>query len=420
VFARFVAKSPFSVMPRATLEHLFADSFLDQLFAEHAHVQYHQKLAFSAVTALLSQVVLRYRPALRAAYQRQGGAAATLKSVYLKLQQVEPAVCAALVAQTAARAQPVLDGWPQARRPDPIAGLRLRILDGNHLGGTQHRLQALRGEGAAALPGLSVVLRDDRTGLLQRLACCEDAYTNERALAEELRGWVEADDLIVADRTYCWCEFLRGLAQRGAYCVIRHHRKVALTAVTAPRYGGRTPTGEVYEQAVEIGPPGPRLRLRCVVVQLYTPTQEGDTQIRLLRNVPPDRASAVVLAEVYRRRWSIERSFQELTEQLRCEVNTLGYPKAALFGFSLAVAAYNLLVVLKGALAAAHGQAKVEEELSTHALAQEIRQDSAGLGIALPEAFWQRFARRSGAALADWLEARARGLRWQASQKRQF
>ena len=56
VFERFVEQSPFSVMTRATLEHLFADSFLDQVFHENAEAQYEKALAFSTVATLLTQV----------------------------------------------------------------------------------------------------------------------------------------------------------------------------------------------------------------------------------------------------------------------------------------------------------------------------------------------------------------------------
>jgi len=417
VFERFCQQSPFSVMTRASLEYLFADSFLDELFDQYAQVQYHKHLAFSTVTTLLSQVVLRYRPSVRSAYDRTEGIPTTLKSVYEKLQRVEPAVCQELVRQSAARAEQILACWPTAARPDPVAGLRLRILDGNYLAGTQHRLKPLRGDGAAALPGMSVVLRDDRTGLLPRLACREDAYTNERALCEELLAWVQPDDLIVADRNFCFFDWLAGLIDRRASFVIRHHEQVSLTEVTELRYVGRSETAEVYEQEVELGPPGRRLRLRCVVLQLFKPTQEGDSAIRLLSNVLVDKAEAILLSDIYLRRWTIEHSFQELTEQLRCEVDTLGYPKAALFGFSLAVCAYNLLAILKGALAAVHGQAKVEQELSTYAMAQEVSQDSSGLAIALPPTFWQRFAAMNAGELAGWLKALAGRLRWQGYRK---
>ena len=40
--------------------------------------------------------------------------------------------------------------------------------------------------------------------------------------------------------------------------------------------------------------------------------------------------------------------FQQLEAHLHSEVNTLGYPAAALFAFCVALVAYNVLAVVKG------------------------------------------------------------------------
>jgi len=50
------------------------------------------------------------------------------------------------------------------------------------------------------------------------------------------------------------------------------------------------------------------------------------------RNLPKD-VTAVECAELYRKRWSIETLFYEVTQTLQCEIKTLGYPSAALFAF---------------------------------------------------------------------------------------
>ena len=47
---------------------------------------------------------------------------------------------------------------------------------------------------------------------------------------------------------------------------------------------------------------------------------------------------------------------------LRCELNTLGYPKAALFAFCVAVCSYNLLATIKGALRGVHGEEKMKDQ----------------------------------------------------------
>jgi hypothetical protein len=88
---------------------------------------------------------------------------------------------------------------------------------------------------------------------------------------------------------------------------------------------------------------------------------------------------------------------------LKCEVNTLGYPKAALFGFSVAVVAYNVLAVLKAALRAVYGEDKVEKEVSSYYMALEWSLVYAGMMIALPAPVWQVFAHMSAAELASQL-----------------
>jgi hypothetical protein len=101
-----------------------------------------------------------------------------------------------------------------------------------------------------------------------------------------------------------------------------------------------------------------------------------------------------------------------LTDVLRCEINTLAYPKAALFGFCLAVVAYNLLGVVYGALAAHAGQEVVEEERSAERVAEEIETVAAGMAIALPWETWSWFRHCSVAAMADWLAQTAGQIGW--------
>ncbi len=113
----------------------------------------------------------------------------------------------------------------------------------------------------------------------------------------------------------------------------------------------------------------------------------------------------------------IDTAFQELTDNLRCEINTLGYPKAALFGFTLAVAAYNLVVLIEHALASACGRERVETGLSSYHLATEVGTISEGLAIAVGDETWQRFARMSSAQFAEWLGSVARRVDFKRYRK---
>jgi IS4 transposase len=67
----------------------------------------------------------------------------------------------------------------------------------------------------------------------------------------------------------------------------------------------------------------------------FTATRDGDQEIHVLTNLP-SKVSAVRVADLYRQSWTLEQAFNELTTHLRCELNTLVYPKAALFAFWVA------------------------------------------------------------------------------------
>ncbi len=166
---------------------------------------------------------------------------------------------------------------------------------------------------------------------------------------------------------------------------------------------GRIETGVVYEQDVQVEDETGRLfALRRIELQLDTPTEDGDTVIRLLTNVPKRRLSGKAVARLYRKRWSIEGMFQRLESVLQSELKTLGQPKAALLAFGTAVVAYNVLSVLQTAVEAAHPQAQQEGlELSSYFVAIEARAAYEGMLIAVPEQVWVEYEAASPTALAQ-------------------
>ena len=107
VFARFVEKSPLSVMVRGTLERVLGADQLDAWFARTAHKQYTRTVVFSTVYDILSQVVFRIKPSVRAAYRdHEDKVGASLISLYNKLHGVETHTSAALVRSSAAALAP--------------------------------------------------------------------------------------------------------------------------------------------------------------------------------------------------------------------------------------------------------------------------------------------------------------------------
>jgi IS4 transposase len=412
VFERFTQNAPLSVMAQGIMENALNPQILDQLFEDVAEKQFTHKLLFSTIVDLMSVVVCRIRPSIHAAFQaRAETVGATIDAVYDKLDGTETAVSAALVQTVAARLTPVIDAMGGGRA-DWLPGYRARILDGNHLPGSEHRLKELRTIRAGALPGQALVVLDPRLMLATEVVLCEDGHAQERSLLDRILALVAAKDLWIADRNFCTTDFLFGIARRGGFFVIRQHASTLHWEFVGKRRAcGRVDTGQVYEQTIRAAnDAGEILILRRVTVLLDQPTRDGDVELHLLTNVPAQDARARVIADLYRRRWTIETAFQELEATLNSEINALGYPKAALFAFCVALVAYNVLSTLKAALRSVHGEAVVAEEVSGYYVADEIRMTHRGMMIAIPEDEWAVFHDLTALALAEVLVRLARSV----------
>lgn len=408
-FEPFVKDAPFCVMTRAALESLFSRERLDDLFRTTAQKQYTRELLFSQLVELMTTVVLQQQPSVLAAYRKGiGSITVSDQSVYNKLDGMEPGVSAALVSDSAARIAPVIDEL-KARQPSWLPGYRVRILDGNHLSATERRLVPLREAWDSPLPGKVLAVLDQQTGLATDVLLTPDGHAQERSLLDDVLAVVAARDLWIADRNFCTLKFLFRIHKARAAFVIRQHGQVEGRLVGKRRHVGRTDTGAVYEQNIKLSHEGRVQKFRRVTVVLDKPTRDGDTEIHLLTNLSRKKATALVVAELYRRRWTIEGLFLEMAETLNAEPQTLAYPKAALFAFCLALLASNATALLKAAIRAEHGQAAVEE-LSVYYAALDIQQVHRGMMIALPAPQWERFRDRSPAELAAALRQMARAI----------
>ncbi|MDY3555438.1 transposase [Gemmata sp. JC717] len=364
-FDRLVNGSPISVMARAAVEHALCASALDELFDRTAERGYSKERLFSTTVDLMSAVVCGKALHVQSAFQQlRDRVPVTLKSVYAKLQRVETGVSAELVRHVARRCEDLITALGGAVAP-LLPGHRVRILDGNHLAATQKRLRVTRGHSAGPLPGQALAVLDPARMLVTEVILCEDGHTQERALIDQVLPLVRAGDVWIKDRNFCTVDFLRGIHDRRAHFVTRRHGHA--TVVPQDDFGPEveTGTGWVSEQKVWVRRGDePVLEARLVRVRLKEPTGDGDPHVELLTNLPAETAGAAAVANVYRKRWTVEGAFHELTVALKCEVNTLGYPKAALFGFCVAVAAYNVLAVVRAAMRVTHGEQKVRDEVS--------------------------------------------------------
>ncbi len=410
VLERFEKQAPASVMTKLVLEQAVPAEWVDKVFDDYRQRQYSRELLFSTVVELMSLVSLGLRPSLHAAARKMEGLSVSLAAVYDKISRTEPELLRALISGSAERLEPTIKTLGHS---SILPGWQLRVVDGNHLPSTEKRLGPLRTERGAARPGFSVVAYDPDLDLVVDLEPCEDAYASERVSFLPLLARASAGQLWMGDRLYCTLPVLQACENTGASFIVRQpgtHPRVIQESDW--QESGAVDSGTVREQIIEVK--GGR-RWRRVELSLQTANDSGDLVMWFWSNLP-DTISARQIADLYRRRWSIEGMFQRLEAVLESEIKSLGSPKAALLGFASAVLAYNVLSVLKRSVDQAHRETQPEGwEASMFHLAVHVRSGYEGMQIALPAEYFP--LEKTSQGLAERLLALARLIKPKAVAK---
>jgi hypothetical protein len=317
----------------------------------------------------------------------------SVSAVYEKLNGIEPATAAGLVRYASGEAAAIIEQIGGAP-PSPLPGLRLKLLDGNCIEKSHHRIKETRTVAAGPLPGKSLVVYDPLLRLPIDVFPCEDGHAQERSLLKFVLPTIEKNDVTIADRNFCVVEFTCGIDGRDGFFIIREHGNYPWTPLGKEKYVGKSSGCRVYEQPVAVtGEDGRQRRFRRVRIRLKNPTRDGDFDLCIVSNLPKSKADAKMIAGLYRGRWQIETAFQYLKEWFESEINSLGYPRAALFGFCVALVAYAVLSIIKAALAAVYGFEKIENEVSGYYVADDISGTWRGMMIAIPDEQWVVFRR---------------------------
>jgi len=418
VFNQFVKKSPISVMARGMMERVLDPQQLDSWFETTADQQYTRELLFSTVFDMMSQVVRGSHPSVHAAYQANKeniGVSGT--SVYNKLNGIEPNIAAGLVNYAAEQVEPIIKALG-GTVPSPLPGLRVLLLDGNCIEKTEHRIKELRSIAAGPLPGKSLVVYDPVLRLPVEVFPCEDGHAQERSLLKKVLLSIKPDDAWIADRNFCTVEFTCGIDSQGAFFAIREHKNYPFKILEKQKYIGKVETGKVYEQLISVmDKSGQEHTYRRIRVALKKKTRNGDTDIYIISNLSKSVANAKKIAEIYRGRWTIETAFQYLEDHYNSEINTLGYPRAALFAFCVALVSYIIVSVTKSALGSVWGANVIDKKVSGYYIADEISATYRGMMIAIDDAHWIVFRHMPVTKLSKLLKELAGNVRLSAFQK---
>ncbi|MCL2711293.1 MAG: IS4 family transposase [Planctomycetaceae bacterium] len=389
---KFAQKAPAAVLVRTVLQRDLNPERMDTLFHNTAEEQYERTLLFSTVMMLMTEVILKSAPSFhRACLLPKEDIPVSISALYNKVNGLETGISRELVRDSFKNLAPVV-AQLKATHPPLLPGFRTFMLDGNHFAATERRLKELRTQTAAPLPGHALALYDQEYGMVCDVIPCEDGHAQERTLLGPILDQIRSKDCIIGDRNFCVLSFMSGIVKRGGSFVIRHHGQLKCwKTVTQQKSVGSTETGDVYEQhvVVEQKKTGIVLKLRRITVKLKSKTRDGDSEIHILTNLTWREATAIKVSELYRKRWQIEGLFQDLTQSLQCEIDTLAYPRAAVFAFCLAVKAYNAVSLVRAALRSEWGEEQVQE-LSWYHLCSETATVWGGMVIAVESREWGR------------------------------
>ena len=418
IFEKFVDKSPISVMARGMIERVLNPKQMDQWFNETTEQQYTRELMFSTVFDLMSQVVCGSHKSVHAAYQASTqDIGVSITSLYNKVNGIETNTSAELVRYAAQQVEPIIKKLGGTMR-SPLPGLRIKLLDGNCIEKSQHRIEELRSISAGPLPGKSLVVYDPVSRLPIDVFPCEDGHAQERSLLKTVLLTIKRADVWIADRNFCIISFTCSIETRAAFFVIREHKNYPLQLLGKEKYIGKIETGQVYEQSIlVVDDAGQKHTFRRIRVRLKKETRDGDTDIFIISNLSKAKANAKKIARLYRDRWTIETAFQHLAEHLNSEINTLGYPRAALFGFCVALVAYIIMSVIKSALGSVQGVDVIENQVSGYYIADEISATYRGMMIAIDDTHWIVFQQMTPIKLARVLKELAANVKLSAFRK---
>lgn len=399
VLESFAEKRALPVMVRTVLERVFCDRNFNQIFECFSQKQHTRDLLFSTCVSLMASVVTRVQPTLGAAIRDQEKLISVHRScVYEKIAGLEDDVVSGALTVTAADLADVVD-QVDGSIPSLVPGLRTLVLDGNHLQAVQHRIKALRDLDQAALPGTCVALLDADRKLFIHAFLLQDGHASENQVLPDVLTTIRPRDLLLADSNFCLREFTAAIEDRHAFFLIREHgNRFPLELLGERVYVGETETGRVYEQQGRYQVGNQWRMVRRITVELFKPTRDDHWVVHIVTNLPkemPDPTTGhivaidgLLIAEGYRLRWRVETAFQTLTVDLNCELNTLGYPPAALFAFCVAAMCFNAYSTATAALRGHFGAERVEREFSTYYMANDIRAVWAGMNVAIDKSVW--------------------------------
>lgn len=180
------------------------------------------------------------------------------------------------------------------------------------------------------------------TGRLIRFSL-DSWKAHEIPVARTLIGWIEPNEIVLTDRGFCGWGFIALLKRKGVDVVMRAHQARKLTGRSMTWKKPRKP--ETWSKALWSELP-PDLAVRIVRFRIAVPGFRTEYIELITTLLDVEHYSDEAIAELYRRRWSVELFFREIKTILGLDVLRCLTPQLIEKEVFLQVIAYNLVRAL--------------------------------------------------------------------------
>jgi len=360
-------------------------------FEVHRGRCYERAISFEVMTHLMADALVNHQGNAKRCFEdaiEDGVLRATVQAAYGKLRRMPIGVSEAMVNHTAIRLREI---WPEGMClacPSSLDGFDLRALDGKTIKRVSRRLKPLRGVKAGLLGGRATTVLSLRYGLVESMKADPDGHGSEVNMVpdvvEELRNRShERPCLWVCDRGFCKQNLIELLGMDADAYILRYTKKLRYTKDNmVPEGHDVDEEGRGYEESwgwIGTVRDPERFRVRRIVLQCddidngKTDKKNPDDLILITNLHDADRYPAVDVLEMYRRRWHIERVFQEVTEVFGLKHLIGSSPEATIFQFGFCVILYNVIQLHR--MYIAQDQERSITSISSEKYFQDVRDD---------------------------------------------
>lgn len=353
--SELMRRSPLAGCVLELSDHLFDESFLQNVYDANRGRCYQDVLSFEDLLAMMRDALIRHGGSAHALFvelEAEDANPADESSFYRKLAKMPVAVGRSLLSEGAAKLGALMPG-PSVQLPACFDAFDVVIADGKKIKDAARRLAPTRGFTGALIGARALVAIDARSGLALAMSDSLDGMGNDSPLVPDLMKQLTAGTrpiLSVWDRGFGEPKTMRAIAIRpGDKFVVRVKNNHSFTAVS------RVETTDAKGRVIvdEVGFSGgatPRARGEALPTRRVTLKRTGEDQedVIVVTNLTDAAVyPAADILDLYGRRWGIEQVFQQVTETFSLRHLIGSSPKAVLLQFSFCLLLYDMMQVIR-------------------------------------------------------------------------